>query len=108
MHPNKVSRERLHQLTDLPNIGQAMAKDLCLLGIRKPQDLLGCDAYDLYDKLCVQTGQRHDPCVIDVFLSVIDFMNGAAAKPWWAYTAERKAYIQILESDRLESLSENA
>lgn len=48
------------------------------------------DPCALYEKLCRVTGERHDPCLIDVFLSVVRFMEGAPAKPWWAYTAERK------------------
>ena len=33
MHPAKVRRDHLHQLTDLPNIGPASAADLRRLGI---------------------------------------------------------------------------
>jgi len=36
-------------------------------------------------------GCRHDPCVIDVFISVTSFMNGSDPEPWWAFTAERKS-----------------
>lgn len=39
---------------------------------------------------------RHDPCVIDVFMSVTRFMAGvagAAAQPWWAFTSERKRVL---------------
>lgn len=32
MNPTKVCRTRLYTLTDLPNIGEAMAEDLRLLG----------------------------------------------------------------------------
>lgn len=91
MHPNKVSRSRLAQLTDLPNIGPAMAADLRLLGYRTPADLVDADAGEMYARLCALTGQRHDPCVLDVFLSVSDFMRGAPPRPWWDYTTRRKA-----------------
>lgn len=90
MHPNKVSRTRLQQLTDLPNIGPAMAEDLRRLGINVPQDLLGKDAYQLYESLCVLDGREHDRCVLDVFLSIVDFMQGGEPQPWWAFTAQRK------------------
>jgi hypothetical protein len=33
MHPDKVRREQISQLTDLPNIGPSLAGDLRLLGI---------------------------------------------------------------------------
>lgn len=90
MHPDKVDRKRLFVLTDLPNVGKAAAADLRLLGITCPQDLAGHDAYALYDELCAQAGCRHDPCVIDVFLSVIDFVNGNPPQAWWQYTAQRR------------------
>jgi hypothetical protein len=91
MNPSKVDREKVSKLTDLPNIGKAGAADLELLDIEKPEDLVGQDPYDMYERLCTITGSRHDPCVIDVFISVTSFMNGDEPEPWWAYTAERKS-----------------
>jgi hypothetical protein len=90
MNPQKVKRESVRKLEDLPNIGPAMAGDLRLIGILMPEQLREQDAYEMYVSLCDKTGQRQDPCVIDVFLSVVYFMRGGAAKPWWAFTAERK------------------
>jgi hypothetical protein len=92
MNPAKVERERVKQLTDLPNIGQAAEKDLILLGISAPEQLIGRDAYEMYDELCEKTGARHDPCVIDVFLSITRFMAGEAPRAWWDYTDERKRH----------------
>lgn len=43
MNPTKVCRTRLYTLTDLPNIGEAMAEDLRLLGYETPQDITGSD-----------------------------------------------------------------
>ena len=93
MNPAKVNRDKLHQLTDLPNVGKAVADDLRKLGIHRPQDLLGRDAYAMYYELCEITGTQHDPCMMDVFLSLTDFMQGNEAQPWWAFTARRKAYL---------------
>jgi len=90
MHPDKVRRDRLNRLEDLPNIGPAMARDLCRLGIDTPADLIGRDPCELYERLCQLTGTRHDPCVLDVFMSVVAFMAGEPAQPWWAYTEARK------------------
>jgi Pathogenicity locus len=78
------------ELEQIPNIGKAMAADLHLLGIHKPEELRGRDAFVLYQQLCASTGQRHDPCVLDTLMAAIDFMRGAPAKPWWHYTAARK------------------
>jgi hypothetical protein len=79
---------------DIPNIGPAMAKDFQLLGITNPTDLAGRDPYALYDELCERTGSRHDPCVIDTFISAVRFMEGAPPLPWWHYTDERKAALR--------------
>lgn len=90
MNPSKVRRDRLLALTDLPNIGPAMARDLRLLGFEHPAQLAGQDAQALYDRLCLLTGARQDPCVLDVFVSVTRFMDGDEPRPWWFYTPERK------------------
>ena len=79
------------QLEQLPNIGASIAADLRLIGVRWPQELADKDALQLYHALCAATGQRQDPCVLDTFMAACDFMRGAAAKPWWHYTAQRKA-----------------
>ena len=85
-----LSRLRLTALEDLPNVGPAVAADFVRLGIRTPRELTGRDPYALYDELNRVTGARHDPCVLDTFISAVRFMDGAPAKPWWEYTAERK------------------
>ena len=51
MSPDKVQRSKLNTLTDLPNVGKAVAEDLALLGITQPQDLEGQDAYEMYSRL---------------------------------------------------------
>ena len=79
------------RLEQLPNIGPSIAADLRLIGVQRPQDLADKDAFQLYQALCRATSQRQDPCVLDTFLAACDFMRGAAAKPWWNYTAQRKA-----------------
>lgn len=90
MHPSKVRREHLQELTDLPNIGPSLAADLRLLGIHAPAQLAGHDAFALYQRLSEITRARQDPCVLDTFMSITDFMAGNPAKPWWHYTQTRK------------------
>lgn len=80
-----------HTLEQLPNIGPSLAASLRLIGIRTPRELQGRDAFVLYQKLAAATGTRQDPCVLDTFMAAVDFMNGAAAAPWWRYTPQRKA-----------------
>lgn len=95
MNPKKVVRETTEKLTDLPNIGKSLANDLELIGIDTPEKLKGKDPYELYNKLCEITEKRQDPCVLDIFISITDFMNGGEAKVWWAYTAERKEKYKV-------------
>lgn len=90
MNPSKVERSRVRRLTDLPNIGKAGADDLRLLGIDEPRQLIGMSPFQMYQRLCEITGTRHDPCVLDVFISVTRLMNGEDPRPWWTYTEERK------------------
>ena len=84
------------QLEQLPNIGPAIAADLRLIGVQQPADLAAHDAYQLYRRLCTATGKRQDPCVLDTFIAAVDFMRGAEPRPWWAYTAARKALYGAL------------
>lgn len=94
--PKASHAEACETLEQLPNIGPALAADLRSIGIQRPCDLVGRDAFALYQALCAQTGKRQDPCVLDTFMAATDFMRGAAAAPWWAYTPQRKLlYGQI-------------
>jgi hypothetical protein len=87
-------RSEFIELEQLPNVGPAFAADLRLIGIRRPSELVGQDAFTLHAHLCRLTQVQHDPCVIDQFLSAIHFMEGGEAKPWWAFTAERKKALE--------------
>jgi len=78
------------KLIDIPNIGPAMVRELKMLHIYEPQDLQKQDGFQLYKKLCNVTQKRFDPCVLDTFLAIVDFANGATALPWWHYTKMRK------------------
>jgi hypothetical protein len=82
-----------HVLEAIPNVGKSIANDLRLLGITRPAQLVGRDPNSLYRKLCVKTGTRQDPCVLDTFVSAVRFMEGAPALPWWHYSAERKMKV---------------
>ena len=82
--------EKARGLLELPNVGPATALDLVRLGLFDPKALKKQNADAMYAKLCKLDGVRHDPCVIDVFASLVAFANGAPARPWWHYTPERK------------------
>ena len=82
--------KQVKKFTDIPNVGPRIARDFITIGITEPKGLAGKDPYVLYKKLCTKTKVRHDPCVLDTFMAVTDFMNGGMAKDWWKFTAERK------------------
>lgn len=88
-----MQRTACTRLEDLPNIGPAIAAKLRRIGVGAPPDLIGRDPYALFDELCARTGERHDSCLLDVFIAVTRFMDGEPARPWWTYTAERKANV---------------
>ena len=90
MSPDKVDRNQLEKLTDLPNIGTAIAADLRLLGIDEPDDLAGQSPFELYNMLSSIKSKPQDPCLLDVLISITRFMDGEDPRPWWHYTAERK------------------
>jgi hypothetical protein len=92
--PN-TNREHIKKLEDLPNVGKAAAADLRLLGITQAEQLRGQDPLHLYRELCRITGQRHDPCVLDVFMAIVNYMEGGPELPWWEFTAERKKNYQL-------------
>ena len=84
------NREMVSRLEELPNIGKAMADYLKVIGIEHPRKLIGKDPFELYEELSTTSGKKHDPCVIDVFMSVIHFMEGGDPLPWWSFTDKRK------------------
>jgi hypothetical protein len=84
------SRAQFSDLEQLPNVGPAVAADFRLLGVARPQDLVGRDPYALYEELCRRTNQRHDPCLLDTFIAAVRFMEGGPKTPWWKFTAQRK------------------
>ena len=77
-------------LSTLANVGKATLGDFERLGIRTRAQLARRDAYRLYERLCALTAQRHDPCVIDVFLATISECRGNPPRDWWRFTPERK------------------
>jgi hypothetical protein len=88
--PKATRAADARRLTDIPNIGPAMAGDLRLLGIDAPPDLHGQDPVALYLRLCRLTEARHDPCVLDTLMAAVAFVEHDDARPWWAFTEQRK------------------
>lgn len=77
-------------LVDIPNVGPSIAADLRALGVRRPAQLRGQDPVALYLQLCQLTAVRHDPCLLDTLIAAVAFIEHDDARPWWAFTAQRK------------------
>ncbi|MCO5976682.1 helix-hairpin-helix domain-containing protein [Ideonella oryzae] len=97
--PKATRAEDCQTLEQLPNVGPAMAGDLRALGLHHPQDLRGQDPLALYRRLEALTGSRQDPCVLDTFMAIVDFMEGGPPRPWWSFTALRKQRHGVLQLD---------
>lgn len=65
------------------------AGDLRQPGLLRPRDLRGADPRAMHERLQALTGSRQDPCVFDVLPALVDFVEGAPARPWWDCTPER-------------------
>lgn len=79
-----------NELFSLMNVGPAIYKDLEILGIGSIQQLSKEDPDELYARLQQLTGQRHDPCVWDVFAAIIHEAKTREKTPWWQWTSVRK------------------
>lgn len=78
------------ELYSLMNVGKATLRDLELLNIKNIETLAKQEATDLYIKIQKITKQRHDPCVWDVFASIINEAKTGEKTRWWEWTKVRK------------------
>jgi hypothetical protein len=86
---------RARQLGDLISIGPAMLRDFELLGVRSMKELARQEPLKMYEKLNRKTGQRHDPCVLDVFCAAVAQARNprlpAEKCQWWYWSRKRRA-----------------
>ncbi len=87
-------------LEAIPNVGPSIAADLREIGVTQPRQLIGRGPYDLYARSNARRGMIQDPCLADCFISAVRFMEGAPARPWWDYTAERKRTLSTASGAR--------
>jgi len=85
-----MSRTAIKSFQEIPNVGKATEKYFDIIGISSPNQLIGEDPYRMYNELCNAANQKYDPCVIDVFISAVRYMEGGPPKRWWEFTEERK------------------
>jgi len=92
-----VKRSRRSELEALVSVGPAARRDLEALGVHTLDDLRGADARALYERLCLQTGARQDPCVEDVFSAAIaqakDPELPVEMRQWWFWSKRRKQRV---------------
>lgn len=91
-----LNHKLVTKFEQIPNVGRRIANDFRKLGIKTPAALAKQDPYKMYRKLEKLTNGKQDPCVLDTFMAVVDFMQGAPARPWWAYTPHRKKLLAKL------------
>ena len=85
-----MSRTDIKSIQQIPNVGKAIENLFNIIGVNSPKQLIGKDPYKMYIELCNVTNQTHDPCVIDVFISAVKYMEGGPHRKWWEFTEERK------------------
>jgi hypothetical protein len=78
-------------LTDIPNVGPAIARKLRRLDVNGVEDLRGRDPDELFERLCAMDGRHHDPCLLDTFVAAVAYADGGPARPWWEFSRARKA-----------------
>jgi hypothetical protein len=86
-----------HELLSLKNVGKATLKDLEILGIKTIQQLSMADPDELFHRLQIMTGQKHDPCVWDVFAAIIHEAKTGEKTPWWQWTEIRKKNNRLFD-----------
>jgi hypothetical protein len=87
------NRTGIDNFNDIPNVGPATIKYLNVLGINRPFELIGRNPYSMFRELCKVAGKQFDPCLADVFISAVRYMEGEPAQKWWYYTEERKIIL---------------
>jgi nucleotidyltransferase/DNA polymerase involved in DNA repair len=82
------------ELRALISVGPATRRDFERLGIRSVSQLARENPAGLYARLNRLTGQRHDPCVVDVFCAAVaqarDSRLPAEQCRWWWWSRKRK------------------
>ena len=95
------SRLNITNLNDIPNVGPATIRYLNIIGINTPFELVGQNPISMYFELCSITNKQFDPCLADVFISAVRFMEGAPSRDWWHYTSERKKILSNHKESRV-------
>lgn len=82
----------MNDLQKIPGVGPKMAAALLLLGVKRIEDLRGKDPEELYERLCLLTGEKIDRCVLYVFRCTVYYATEKNPDPdklkWWNWKTE--------------------
>ncbi|MFI5057811.1 MAG: helix-hairpin-helix domain-containing protein [Candidatus Acidiferrales bacterium] len=82
------------RIEDLISIGPAMLRDFEMLGIHSVAQLARQNPHRMYTRLNRVSGQRQDPCVLDVFCAAAAQAQNprlpAEQCQWWYWSRQRK------------------
>lgn len=80
----------MKELKDLKNVGKKTLEDLNILNIKTIDQLKKYNADQLYNKLNKLKGQKQDPCMWDIFASIINEAKTGKKTNWWDWSKIRK------------------
>ena len=84
----------IRSLRDLAGVGKSIERDLHSLGVCSIANLAERDGDELYRALCMRTGARQDPCVLDTFRCAVaqarDPQLPIEQRNWWWWSRQRK------------------
>ncbi len=77
----------IKELKQIPGVGDSIANDLFVVGIKSINDLKRENPELLYEKLCKIQNKRIDRCVLYVFREAVYYASNRKHKPellkWW-------------------------
>jgi Pathogenicity locus len=93
--------QKPRRLNDLVSIGPAMLRDFELLGVHSVAELARQSPQRMYARLNRVSGQRQDPCVLDVFRAAVAQARNprlpAEQCQWWYWSRRRKQRSKEVE-----------
>jgi hypothetical protein len=93
--------QKPRRLKDLVSIGPAMLRDFELLGVHSVAELARQSPRRMYARLNRVSGQRQDPCILDVFRAAVAQARNprlpAEQCQWWYWSRRRKQRSKEVE-----------
>ena len=83
-----------NELFTLRNVGEAVFKDLEILGISNIKQLSNKNPDDMFQELQKITSKKHDICSLDVFSAIVHEAKTGEKTPWWQWSKVRKSKIK--------------